>query len=335
MCATITEAAQLIIYKIQMTIVDNIWPGSANEQADYLMDWEPSGRNGHLSTPAHVLGVRRIYHHSSSDQGLQYIISFTFVMSANRPPQTGPYIDLMFSRGCGISAMRHRDLGPQQEKERFVSNNRYFEAIRTRTAPLTLWMGKLSYCVSIPARNNSSYNPQRVVLVFNVLVMMLRVKHNLTLRIRMIWSTQKLTNLLPAQCAYKGLFLCYSSANEQTDNLISRVKRNKVPWPWSEAGKGNATGFLVSKSLALHHAIAREVPCLPYYWISPATVSAGLRTASKGSSPPDQNQTREYLRTLMESLINKYTYNMYLNKYEASSCQLQLIQHGLINQALS
>ncbi|KAF9822381.1 hypothetical protein SFRURICE_017656 [Spodoptera frugiperda] len=25
---------------------------------------------------------------------------------------------------------------------------------------------------------------------------------------------------------------------------------------------------------------------------SPATVSAGLRTASKGSSPPDQNQTR-------------------------------------------
>ncbi|KAF9801607.1 hypothetical protein SFRURICE_015101 [Spodoptera frugiperda] len=25
---------------------------------------------------------------------------------------------------------------------------------------------------------------------------------------------------------------------------------------------------------------------------SPATVSAGLRTASKGSSPPEQNQTR-------------------------------------------
>ncbi|KAF9791441.1 hypothetical protein SFRURICE_014779 [Spodoptera frugiperda] len=27
---------------------------------------------------------------------------------------------------------------------------------------------------------------------------------------------------------------------------------------------------------------------------SPATVSAGLRTASKGSSPPEQNQTRAY-----------------------------------------
>uniref|UniRef100_A0A2H1V641 SFRICE_023612 n=1 Tax=Spodoptera frugiperda TaxID=7108 RepID=A0A2H1V641_SPOFR len=29
-------------------------------------------------------------------------------------------------------------------------------------------------------------------------------------------------------------------------------------------------------------------------WRSPATVSAGLRTGSKGSSPPDQNQTRAY-----------------------------------------
>ncbi|CAH0701663.1 unnamed protein product [Spodoptera exigua] len=31
----------------------------------------------------------------------------------------GP-IGLVFSRGCGVSAMRHRDLGPEQEKERGV-----------------------------------------------------------------------------------------------------------------------------------------------------------------------------------------------------------------------
>ncbi|KAF9808047.1 hypothetical protein SFRURICE_017219 [Spodoptera frugiperda] len=48
-------------------------------------------------------------------------------------------------------------------------------------------------------------------------------------------------------------------------------------------------------SSELARSRSREVACTLFSGIprrSPATVSAGLRTASKGSSPPEQNQTR-------------------------------------------
>ncbi|KAF9799584.1 hypothetical protein SFRURICE_018771 [Spodoptera frugiperda] len=53
-----------------------------------------------------------------------------------------------------------------------------------------------------------------------------------------------------------------------------------------EAGRVERTNFLTpqpSRETLRASGIARR---------SPATVSAGLRTVSKGSSPPDQNQTR-------------------------------------------
>ncbi|CAH0699578.1 unnamed protein product [Spodoptera exigua] len=44
--------------------------------------------------------------------------------TANRPLQSGPYIGLMLSRGCGVYAMRHRHLGLKQEKERGGNDHR-------------------------------------------------------------------------------------------------------------------------------------------------------------------------------------------------------------------
>ncbi|CAH0697688.1 unnamed protein product [Spodoptera exigua] len=125
----------------------------------------------------------------------------------------------MFSRGCRVSAMRHLDFGPEQEKEWGGGGL----VIKPKSVEVMTGDGKV-------LADSAIYGP-----------LLERAKVNISCTVK------------EGKPQPKVVWYFRKSRGDEMRELNDRAKRR-----------------------------------------FPASVSAALRTASKGSSPPDQNQTRAY-----------------------------------------